>query len=105
MLHNHMSRFGTQWDKYLSGAVWAYRNTPHHTKSEKPSYLLFGMNLQSPVEAELTSPFKLEPMLVSNYREELLLSLLSAKQLAVRLFKRPRESIKLIIKVKQKLIQ
>ena len=83
MLRKHVSRFGTQWDQYLSGVLWVYRNTPHDTTGEKPSYLLFGMDLQSPTEAELTSPSKLDPILVSDYREELFLSLSSARQLAV----------------------
>ena len=48
MLHKHVSRFGMQWDQYLSGVLWAYRNTPHDTAGKKPSYLLFGMDLRSP---------------------------------------------------------
>jgi len=70
-LCKHVSRFGTQWDKYLSGILWAYRNTPHDTTGEKPSYLLFGIDLRSSTEAELASLSKLEPMLVSDNREEL----------------------------------
>ena len=83
MLRKHVGRFGTQWDWYLSGVLWAYRNTPHDTTGEKPSYLLFGMDLRSPTEAELTSPSELNPISVTDYREELFISLSSARQLAV----------------------
>ena len=27
-LRKHVARFGVQWDCFLSGIVWAYRNTP-----------------------------------------------------------------------------
>ena len=83
MLRKHVSRFGTQWDKYLSGVLWAYRNTPHDTTGEKPSYLLFGLDCRSPTEAELTPPTEWSPISVTDYREELFLSLSSARQLAV----------------------
>ena len=33
MLRKHANKFGTQWDKYLSGLLWAYRNPPHPCKS------------------------------------------------------------------------
>ncbi len=29
MIRKHVSKFGVQWDTYLHGLVWAYRNTPH----------------------------------------------------------------------------
>ena len=44
MLRKQASKYGTQWDKYLYGVLWAYRNTPHSTTGEKPSYLLFGFD-------------------------------------------------------------
>ncbi len=47
-LSKHVSRFGTQWDRYLSGVLWAYRNTPHESTGEKPSFLLFGPALDAP---------------------------------------------------------
>ena len=37
MLRKQAAKFGMQWDKYLSGVLWAYRNTPHSTTGEKPS--------------------------------------------------------------------
>ena len=29
MLRKHVSKFGVQWDTYLYGVLWAYRNVPH----------------------------------------------------------------------------
>ena len=51
-LRKHAAKFGTQWDKYLPGILWAYRNTPHEATGEKPSYLLFGLDCRTPTEAE-----------------------------------------------------
>ena len=82
MLHKHVSRFGSQWDRYLSGILWTYRNTPHDSTREKPSFLLFGVDCCSPTEAEITPPSNWNPTNVVDYREELMLSLSSAKQLA-----------------------
>ena len=42
--------FGNQWDRYLSGVLWAYRNTPHESTGEKPSFLLFGIGCRTPAE-------------------------------------------------------
>ena len=51
MLRKHAAKFGSQWDRYLSGVLWAYRNTPHESTGEKPSYLLFGIDCRTPTEA------------------------------------------------------
>ena len=51
MPRKHAARYGSQWDSYLSGVLWAYRNTPHTSTEEKPSFLLFGMDCRSPTEA------------------------------------------------------
>ena len=82
MLHKHVSRFGSQWDRYLSGILWTYRNTPHDSTREKPSFLLFGVDCRSPTEVEITPPSNWNPTNVVDYREELMLSLSSARQLA-----------------------
>ena len=84
MLRKHAARFGLQWDRYLSGVLWAYRNTPHDSTGEKPSFLLFGMDLRTPTEAALLPPTPLEPTDVEGYREELVLNLSSARELAVK---------------------
>ena len=53
MLQKQAAKFGTEWDTYLPGALWAYCNTPHTSTSEKSSYLLFGYDYRSPTEAAL----------------------------------------------------
>ena len=83
MLPKHAGRFGLQWDRYLSGVLWAYRNTPHETTGEKPSFLLLGIYCRTPSEAALLPPHTMEPSTVEIYREELILNLSSARQLAV----------------------
>ena len=82
MLRKHAVKFGTQWDKFLPGVLWAYRITPHETTKEKQSFLMFGVDLRSPTEAALVPPESLEPCDVRDYREELNLSLSSARELA-----------------------
>ena len=82
MACKHDDKFRTQWDKYLSGLLWAYRNTPHESTGEKPSCLLFGVNCRTPFESALLPPSSLNPTDVTEYREELALSLSSARNLA-----------------------
>ena len=53
MLRKHAVKFGSQWDRYLHGVLWAYRNTPHDSTNEKPSFL-FRTNCRYPMEATLT---------------------------------------------------
>ena len=75
MIRKHIAQFGKQWDHYLPGLLWAYRNTPHESTGEKRSYLLFGVDCRSPSEAALLPPSTLQPTNVDDYREELILSL------------------------------
>ena len=82
MLRKHADQFGCQWDEYLSSLLWAYRNMPHDTTGEKPSFLLFGFDCRAPTEAAFLPPSEIQPVEVSDYREELMLSLSSARQLA-----------------------
>ena len=82
MLRKHASRFGNQWDHYLSSVLWAYRNVLHENTGEKPSFLLFGWDLQTPTEAALMKPSQLTPTSAEDYREEVILSLTSARELA-----------------------
>ena len=51
MLQKNISKFGIQWDMYLSGVLWVYRNTPHSSTGEKPSFLLLGFDCHNPTEA------------------------------------------------------
>ena len=89
MLRKHAAKFGSQWDRYLSGVLWAYRNTPHESTKEKPSYLLFGKT-----EAALLPPHSLEPGGVEDYREELTLSLSAARMLAAESIQRAQKRYK-----------
>jgi len=77
--------FGVQWDVYLSDVLWTYRNSPHSTAGEKPSFLLFGFDCRHPTEAA-TLPTKL---LNHSYqrlrRKKLVLSLSSDRALAKKL--------------------
>ena len=36
MLRKYAVKFSTQWDRYIPGALWAYRNLPHDLTGEKP---------------------------------------------------------------------
>ena len=71
MLHKTCAKFGQQWDRFLSGVLWAYRNTPHESTKEKPSFLLFGIDLKSPTEAALLPLQASECTDLTDYREEL----------------------------------
>lgn len=84
MLRKTCAKFGRQWDRFLPGVLWAYRNTPHESTKEKPSFLLFSLDLKSPTEASLLPPQPMEAVDLSDYREELVLSLATARELAVQ---------------------
>jgi len=60
-LRKHAATCGSQWDKYFSGILFAYRNILHDSTGEKPSYLLFGMDCTTPTEAALLKPSSLQP--------------------------------------------
>ena len=67
MLRKHAAQFGKQWDQYLSSVLWAYRNTPHDSTGEKPSFLLFGWDLRGPTEAAFMKPTDAVPGTVEDY--------------------------------------
>ena len=94
VIRKHVAKFGSQWDKYLAGVLWAYRNTPHEATQEKPSFLLFGIDCKSPTAATLLPPEPLEPAEVSDYRQELVLSLSSARTLAANSIKKAQRRYK-----------
>ena len=83
MLRKHAVHFGNQWDRYLSNVLWAYRNVPHESTGEKPSFLLFGWDLQTPTKAAFLDPSKLTPSTAEDYRKEVMESLGSACKLVV----------------------
>ena len=82
MLRKHASKYGNRWDRYLFGVVWAYRNTPHDSTGEKPSFLLFGTDCRTPSEAALLPPNPMENTSVEDYREEVIQTLSTARRLA-----------------------
>lgn len=92
ILRKHAATFGTQWDRYLPGVLWAYRNTPHDSTGEKPLYLMFGKDLRTPTEAAFLSVHPLEPDTVEDYQEELTLSLTSARELAAAAIQQAQQS-------------
>ena len=94
MLRKHASRFGNQWDQYLSGVLWAYRNTPHESSGEKPSYLLMGIDCRTPTEAAFLPPTVREVIDVSDYREKMTISLPSARELAVETIQEAQKKYK-----------
>ena len=82
MLRKHADVFSNQWDKFLPGVLWAYRNTPYDSTREKPSFLLFGIDCRSPSEAAYLKPAATYPVDIDDYREELQVSVTSARKLA-----------------------
>ena len=95
MLRKHAGRYGNQWDQYLARILWAYRNTPHESTGEKPSFLLFGMDCRSPTEAELSPPLNSSETDVTAYREELMKSLSLCRNLAAETIQKAQEKYKL----------
>ena len=53
---------------------------PHDTTGEKPSFLLFGWDCRSPTEAALLPMSDVEPTSIRDYREELVLTLSTARE-------------------------
>ena len=64
--------------------LWAYRNTPHEATGEKPSFLLFGLDYRTSTEAAFLPPAQLQVADVDDYRQELVVSLSSARELAAK---------------------
>ena len=84
MLRKRAAQFGIQWDVHIPALLWAYRNAPHDSTGEKPSFLLFGWDCRSPTEASLLPVSEdVSYTTISDYREELLLTLSSARQTAL----------------------
>ena len=94
MLRRHASQFGAQWDVYLPGVAWAYRNTIHESTGEKPSLLLFGVDLRTPSEATLLPPNPPKLVDLSDYRQQLILSLSSARQKAADCVRKAQQKYK-----------
>ena len=64
--------------------MWAYRKTPHESTGEKPSFLLYGQDCHTPTEAALFPANRIEPVEVGDYRQQMIVSLSEARELAVK---------------------
>ena len=84
MLRKQTVKMGAQRHQYLSRVLWAYRNTPHSSTGEKPSFSLFGFDCRSPTESALLPAKSLRVTNVSDYREQMMLSLSTARNLAMK---------------------
>ena len=84
ILHKHATTYGNQWDCYLYGVLYAYRNVPHELIAEKPSYLLLGMDCRIPSEAAYTPPARMQLTDIGDHREEVTLVLSSARENAAK---------------------
>ena len=93
-LRKHAATHGNQWDKYLYGILYAYRNVPHESTGEKPSYLLYGMDLRTPSEAAILPPSKTSWVDTDDYREQVTLSLSIARDNAVKSIRRAQQRYK-----------
>ena len=71
-------------ETHLPGVLWAYRNTPHEAMGEKPSFFLYGLDCRTPTEAVFLPPAQLQVADVDDYRQELVVSLSSARELAAK---------------------
>ena len=97
ILRKHAARFGSQWDRYLPGVLWAYRNTPHTSTGEKPSFLLYGVDCRTPTEAAYLPVSDIRtvcPSNVEDYREELMISVSSAIELTATNIQRAQSRYK-----------
>jgi len=91
MLQKHADKYGEQWDRHLPGVLWAYRNTPHESTKEKPSFLLFGFDCRSPTEAVMLPPSPMAVVDITDYRKELTESLVHARELAAKVIQKPQK--------------
>ena len=95
MLRKHAASYGPQWDKYLSGVLWAYRNTPHDSTGEKLSFLLFGVDCHSPTDAVFLLTAISPGISFTDYRQELMASLHSAWKLATQSIQEAQQQYKI----------
>ena len=84
-LRKHVARFGVQWDRFLSGIVWAYRNTP---LMRNPRIFSLGSTAVLRQKSHFYHPQKW------SYREELILLLSSARELAAQSIQQAQKKYK-----------
>ena len=94
MICKHVNVYGKQWDKYLHGMLFAYRNTPHEATGEKPSYLLYGRDCHYPIEATFLPANEVEGADLTGYRQELTEILMQARDHATQSIQKARKHYK-----------
>ena len=90
-LCKHAATYGNQWDKYLYGILYAYRNVPHVSAGKKLSFFLYGMDLHIPSEAAILPPSKSSWVDTDDYREQVTLSLSIARDNAVKSIRKAQQ--------------
>ena len=93
-LRKHATTYGCQWDQYLSGVLFAYRNIPHDSTGEKPSYLLFGLDCKMPSESAYLQPSPVQVTDTQDYRQELTMSLATAQDIAAKAIRAAQKKYK-----------
>ena len=81
---NREDQFGMQWDTTLLADMWAYRNMPHESTGKKSPFLLLGIDYLALTEAALFPPTPVTLTDIGDYREELVMSLSSAREAAAK---------------------
>ena len=71
-----------------------YTNSQHEATKEKPSFILFGLDLKSPTEATFLHPDALCLTDLYSYQEELMFSLSTACDLALSSIRQAQQNYK-----------
>ena len=93
ILYKNVTTYGNQWDCYLYGILYAYRNVPHESTGEKRLCFLFGMSCRTPSEAAYIPPARMQLTDIGDYREEVTLVLSSVRENAAKSIHRAEEAI------------
>ena len=84
MLSKQADLYGKQWDQYLHRVLWAYRNTLHEATIKKFSFLLYGRDCRYPLEAAFLPADEIKTAELTDYRNELTMTLSEAHDLAAQ---------------------
>lgn len=88
---------GKDWDERLPYVLFAYRTSRQESTQESPFYLLYGRDPQLPTEEALTVPVeRIHPGLRS-YREEIVIGLSEAWELAQTQVKKAQKESETIL--------
>ena len=82
VLSKYVATDGYQWDQYLSGVLFAYRNIPHELTGEKPSYLHIGLNCRKPLESAYLQLSPVQVTDIQEYHQESTMLLATARDIA-----------------------